>query len=270
MCNVDGNAHVRKVEAVAQPNERQRHHMVRHQLLVVLARLLEAKKHHNALLRPIRRLEEVVELEGSLVRAVRKILVHAGRVKVPDGATAHHINTRRAHAAKVDGRVHLLGEAHLLALALDAVDAAQRDEQLLHHQLAGKRQHHCVKGHKGNVPEPLAIVYRQSRVKIGLWIRLLVRQKDEVADGVGLGWVDGISGSKDDEQHQGNGPSVSHGEARKPSQQRPGLSPLLAVRREARGRAIGRGSGSFGSSGKLLMLPLAEILGLALANSLSW
>lgn len=256
MSNVHGNAHVRKVEAVAQPNQRQRHNVVSHQLPKVLARLLKAQQHDDSLLCPVRRLEQVVELEDGLVRAVRKRLVHAGRVKVPHRAAAHDVETHRAHAAKVEGRVHLLGEALLLALALDAVDAAQRDQQLLQHQLARKGQHNRVKGHKGHVPEALAIVHGQRRVEMGVGVRLLVREEDEAADGIRVGWVDGVGGAKQDQQDEGRDPFVLERKAGESSEQRPGLSSLLLVCREVRYRAVGAvacGCGYLGRAGKLLI-----------------
>lgn len=231
--NVHGNAHVRKMEAVAQPNQRQRHDMVRHQLLEVLARLLKAQQHHDALLRPVRRLEQVIKLEDGLVRAVRKGLVHAGRVKVPHGAAAHDVDARRAHAAEVERRVHLLGEALLLAAVLDAVEAAQRDQHLLHHQLARKRQHNRVKGHKGHVPEALAVVHGQRRVEVGERVGLLVREEDEAADGIRGGWVDGVGGGEEGQQDQGGDPGVLEGEAGEAAEQRAGLSSLLLVDGEA-------------------------------------
>lgn len=233
MCDVHGNAHVRKVEAVTQPNQRQRHNVVRHQLLKVLARLLKAQQHHDALLRPVRRLEQVIELEDGLVRAVRKGLVHAGRVEVPHGAAAHDVDAHRPHAAEVERRVHLLGEALLLAAALDAVDAAQRDQHLLHHQLARERQHDGVERHKGHVPEALAIVHGQRRVEVGERVGLLVREQDEAADGIRGGWVDGVGGGEEDQQDQGRDPGVLDGEAGDAAEQRAGLSSLLLVGREA-------------------------------------
>lgn len=230
---VHGNAHVRKVEAVTQPNQRQRHNMMRHQLLEILARLLKAQQHHHALLRPVRRLEQVVELEDGLVRAVRKRLVHAGRVKVPHGATAHDVDACRPHAAEVERRVHLLGEALLLAAALDAVDAAQRDEHLLHHQLARKRQHDGVKGHKGHIPEALAVVHGQRSVEVGVGVGLLVREEDEAAHGIRGRGVDGVGGGKQNQQDQGKDPGVLEGEAGEAAEQRTGFSSLLLVGREA-------------------------------------
>ena len=218
--------------------------MVRNQLLVVLARLLKAQQHHDALLRPVRRLKEVVELEAGLVRAVREGLVHARRAKVPHGAPAHDVDARRAHEAEVDGRVHLLGEALQLASALDAVAAAERDEQLLHEELAREGQDDGVKGHEGEVPEALAIVRRQRRVDAAgdEGVRLAVREEDEVVDRVGLGRVDGVGGAKGQEQREGDGPGVAGGEAGEAAEERAGFAALLAVGREARdGRAAGGG-----------------------------
>jgi hypothetical protein len=112
--DVHGQPHVRKVEAVAQPNQRESDDVMRDQLLEVLTRLLEHQQQHNHLLRPVARLQQVVRLEQGLVREVRVPLVHAGRVKIPDGRAAHDVQPERAKHGKVSGRVRLLHEARLL------------------------------------------------------------------------------------------------------------------------------------------------------------
>ena len=56
MRDIHRQPHIRKVKAVAQPDERNRNDMVSHQLFKVLARLLELQHQHYRLLRPIRRL----------------------------------------------------------------------------------------------------------------------------------------------------------------------------------------------------------------------
>src|SRR5690242_10031540 len=118
--NVHGNAHVGEVEAVAQPDQRERDDVVRNQLLEVLARLLQHEKQHNSLLRPVTSLQEVVRLEHALVRAVREPLVHASGVEVPHGAAAHDPDAERAVETKIQRSVGLLHEPALLGAALDA------------------------------------------------------------------------------------------------------------------------------------------------------
>lgn len=125
MGQVDGNTDVREVEAVAQGNEGQSDDMVSHKLLEVLARLLHAQQQDNGLLRPVRSLEQVVELEDGLVGLVREGLVHASRVEVPYRCSTHDIQARRSHEHKVEGCVHLLHIACLLATRPKAVETSQ-------------------------------------------------------------------------------------------------------------------------------------------------
>lgn len=158
--NVDSQTNIGKVEAVAKTNERQTDEMVADELVVVLARRLQAQDHDHELLCPVGGLEEVVELEHGLVGHVREVLVHARRVKVPHGSAAHNVHAPGPNKAKVDGRVHLLHEAVLLALGLEACEARQGTQQLLHDELAGKGQDNGIKGHKGKVPWALAILRR--------------------------------------------------------------------------------------------------------------
>ena len=50
MRNIDRQSHGRKMKAIAQANQRQSNHMMRHQLLEILPRLLQHKTQHNGLL----------------------------------------------------------------------------------------------------------------------------------------------------------------------------------------------------------------------------
>ena len=61
--DVDRNAHVGEMEAIAQPDERKRDYMMENELFEVLSRLLEHQYQHDGLLRPIARLQQVVGLE---------------------------------------------------------------------------------------------------------------------------------------------------------------------------------------------------------------
>ena len=89
---VDGQANIGEVEAVAAGDEGQRDDMVAHKLLKVLARLLHAQHQHDSLLQPVRGLEEVVELDNTLLAVMRVPFEHAAGVEVPDGGAAHNVH----------------------------------------------------------------------------------------------------------------------------------------------------------------------------------
>ena len=113
--NVHRQTHVRKVKPITQPDQRQRDDVMRHQLLKVLARLLQHQQQHAHLLQPVARLDEVVRLERGRVEPMRKAVVHGARVKVPEWRlVAHDVQPERTEDAKVYGRVGLLHEAGLL------------------------------------------------------------------------------------------------------------------------------------------------------------
>lgn len=120
MRDVYRDANVGKMEPIAQPDERYRYDVVRHKLFKVLAPLLLAQDHDHGLLYPVRRLEQVVELEGAVEGPVRIRLVHAARVKVPHGRARHYVQAQRSREGEVDGRVGLFHEAQLLAARGDA------------------------------------------------------------------------------------------------------------------------------------------------------
>ena len=183
MSDEDGQAHVREVEAVAQADQGQGHNVVTDQLLVVFTGLLHAKHQHDGLLGPVGGLEEVVELEDALVRAVREVLVHGAGVEVPQRRSAHHVQATRAHDAEVDGSVHLLHEARLLAPALESAAPRQRPQELLHDELAREREHNGIERHECYVPRALAVLQRRP----GLGARRegqLVGEKDEAVHGI--------------------------------------------------------------------------------------
>lgn len=85
VCDIHGNSHVHKVEAVAQPDQADGDDVVRNELAPVLARLLEHQHQDNELLGPVAGLQQVVCLDDRLVRAVGEVLVHSRGVEVPDG-----------------------------------------------------------------------------------------------------------------------------------------------------------------------------------------
>lgn len=161
MGDVHGQTDVGEVEAVGKRDQRQADNVVAHELLEVLARLLHAQHQDDGLLRPVRGLEEVVELEHGLVRLMGEALVHAGGVEVPDGRPAHNVHAPGTGAAKVDGGVHLLHEAGLLVARLEAGVTRQGLQELLHDELARERQDDGVEGDDADVPGSLAVLPRR-------------------------------------------------------------------------------------------------------------
>lgn len=168
--DVDGDANVGEMEAVAQANEGQADDVVTHKLLEVLSRLLHSQEEDNGLLGPVGSLEEVVKLDDALVRAVGEALIHAAGVEVPDGRAAHDVHASRSKDAKVKGGIHLLHETGLLALA-EARHASQWAQDLLHDELASKGQDDGVEGDERNVPLALAIVDGLEGVVLGHRVR---------------------------------------------------------------------------------------------------
>lgn len=112
--DVHRQAHVRKVEPIAQPDQGQRNDMVSHEFLEILPRLLKQHNQHQRLLRPITRLQEIIGFEKGVVRAVGECFVHARGVEIPDRGVIHDVKTIRTEDAKVDARVGLFQEAVLL------------------------------------------------------------------------------------------------------------------------------------------------------------
>lgn len=161
---------------------------------------------------------------------VREALVHASGVEVPDRRVAHDIDAPGPDKGKVDGRVHLLHEACLLAPGLEPCIAGKRAEQLLHDELAGKRQHDDVEGHETNVPKTLCIEDRCVCSSAG-GRGQLVAEENEVVDRVGLGRVEGEEAQEDREQDSGQKPGMPHGVVGRPGSQAPCLASLgLALR----------------------------------------
>lgn len=259
--NVHGQANVGKVEAVAQRYERQADNVVAHELLEVLARLLHAQQQHDGLLRPVSGLEEVVELEDALERLVREALVEAARVKVPHGRPAHDVHARRPQHAKVDGRVHLLHVAGLLAARLEPGAPRHGPQDLLHDELARKGQDDRVKGDKGNVPQPLSVVRRL----VDRGRRQLVREEDEVVDRVALARVERVQRQEDDQDEGRQRPRVLEGKVFGAAERRARLSPLgeaLCGLAWCRARVLEDGMVS-GLLATLLLLPLILLRGMS-------
>lgn len=215
VCDVHGDAHVGEVEAVAEPDQRQRDDVMRHQLLEVLARLLQHQQQHDRLLGPVARLQEVVRLENSLMRPVREPLVHAGGVEVPHGAAAHDPQAKGPVQAKVQRRVRLLHEAALLGAALDTASDGDGADEALHAELAREAQHDNVEADKGEVARALAVV--RGRIAVGadgrgdqrVRGRQWVREEQARGDGVGRVRVDEVEGDGCEQENQREQPCVA-------------------------------------------------------------
>jgi hypothetical protein len=146
------------MEPVAQPNKRKRNDMVQNQLLEVLARLLQLQHQNDSLLRPVRRLQQVVGLEVGLVSAVWESFVHASCVEVPDGRARHDPESKWSENSKVHGRVCLLHEASLFSTALDSSADGQGQDQTLHAELAGEGEDDGVESDEREILLALAIL----------------------------------------------------------------------------------------------------------------
>lgn len=164
VCDIDRQAHIRKVESVAQSDKRKGDDMVTNELLEVLARLLQLQHEYNGLLRPVTRLEKIICLENSGVLPVRKALKHSRGVEVPDIRLAHDIETKRAKNRKVHGRVDLLHEAGHLALAADPTPLSPGANQTLHEELPSEGQHNGIESYERDILLSLAIHDRAARV----------------------------------------------------------------------------------------------------------
>jgi len=158
--DIHRDTHVSEMKAITAPNQRQRNDMMQHQLLKVLARLLEHEDQHQSLLRPVARLEEVVRLEDRLVTPVGKTLEHARGAKVPHGAPTHDINPQRPEDAKIDGRVELLHEPRLLGPTLDPQPHRDRPDHALHQELAREREDDRVEEDKCKIAAAFAVLDR--------------------------------------------------------------------------------------------------------------
>ena len=132
MRDVDQDTHDSEVKTIAQRNQGDRDDMMHNKLSEILASRLQPEDHDERLLRPERRLQEIVELHAGRVRLVRIPLVHvggreegggeemlrgAGRMGVGVGVVHHRprhvevdVDAQGPHDARVDGHVHLLVE----------------------------------------------------------------------------------------------------------------------------------------------------------------
>ena len=91
MRDVDGQPHVGKMKAIAQPDQRERHNMMADQLFEILPWLLQQQAQHDGLLRPIAGLQQIIRFEQAFVRAMREPFKHAHGVEIPHGRPRHDI-----------------------------------------------------------------------------------------------------------------------------------------------------------------------------------
>ncbi len=198
--NVNREPHVRKVEAITQPDQRQRHDMMPDQLPKILPRLLQLHTQHDRLLRPITRLEQVIGLEHALVGAVRETFKHALGVEIPDRRPGHDVEAQGAEDEKVHGRVDLLHEAVLLRAGFDARGEGERANQALHEEFPCEGEDDDVEGYEGEVAGAFAVVGWCGRVMDGVggdvWVVAGegVGEEEGTVEGVGRGGVDEVEG----------------------------------------------------------------------------
>ena len=155
--DVDSNPHICKVKPITQPNQRERNEMMGDQFSEIFPWFLQHQGQHNALLCPVRRLQQVIRLEHGLVRLVWKSLVHSRRIEVPNGRPAHYPKSIRAEYAEIYCRIKLFQKACLLRLALDPVRERNRLDDPLHDEFARERQHDDVEAHKGEIARAFVV-----------------------------------------------------------------------------------------------------------------
>lgn len=218
--DVDREAHVREVEAVAEPDERDCYDVVSHQLLEIFPRLLELQHQHHRLLRPVRRLQQVISLEEPLVRPMWEVLKHGRGVEIPHRAAVHHVQAIRSEHHKVHRRVRLLHEARLLRLALDAAPYGPRSDYALHKKLAREGEDDHVECDEGEVAATFAILcgLRPGRRTIVLLrservgARKRVGEEDHTMDRIRGGRVERVEAEDDECRDEGSRPGVTERE----------------------------------------------------------
>jgi hypothetical protein len=89
--DVDGQSHIREVEAVRREDQGECDYVVSDQFFEVFSWFLEAHQENNHLLRPVGGLHEVVCLKNSVVCFVWESLEHAGSIEIPDWCPRHNV-----------------------------------------------------------------------------------------------------------------------------------------------------------------------------------
>jgi hypothetical protein len=181
--------------------------MMRNQLLEIFPRCLQHQQQHNHLLGPVRRLQQIIRLEDGLMRPVRKALIHARRIEIPDGRPAHDPQAKGTEYGEVQRRVKLLHETGLLGLGPDAVADGNRPDDALHDEFTREAQDDDVEADKGEVACALAILRGRIRGCIA-WER--VREEETGGDRIRRVRVDEIEGDDSGEQDERQHPGVSN------------------------------------------------------------
>jgi len=158
MRDINRNAHIREVKPVAQSDQRERDEVMGNKLIIVLPGLLQTQNQDNSLLRPVRGLQKVIRLEHSIMRLVRKALVHGRGVEVPDWRPRHDVQTKRPEQDEVKSGIKLLHETGLLGTGLDAVRNSNGLDYPLHDELARKGENDYIEADKGDIQTTLAIL----------------------------------------------------------------------------------------------------------------
>lgn len=165
MRDVNRQPHVGEMKPIAQPDQRQGDDVMSNKLPVISTWFFEPETENQGLLGPITRLQQIVGLEKSLVGSIRKRLVHAGGVEIPNRGAIHDIQAIGTRNTEVDGGVHLFHEAILLRAGAKMEPAGEGPEDALHDKLAGKGEDDNVESDKSEIFAALAIV--DGRIGVG-------------------------------------------------------------------------------------------------------
>lgn len=127
------------------------------QFLKIFPRLLQHQGQHNALLCPVRRLQQIIRLEHRLVRLVREPLVHGRCIEVPNRCPAHNPKSIRPEYAEIHGRIKLFQKARLFSRTSDTVRERNRLDDPLHNEFSREGQHDDVEAHESEIARAFVI-----------------------------------------------------------------------------------------------------------------
>lgn len=165
MRDVNRQSHVGEMKPIAQPNQRQGDDVMSDKLPVISTWFFKPETENQGLLGPVTRLQQIVGLEKSLVGSIRKRLVHAGSVEIPDRGAIHDIQAIGTESPEVEGGVHLFHEAILFRAGAKLEPAGEGPEDALHDKLAGKGEDDNVESDKSEIFAAFAIV--DGRIGVG-------------------------------------------------------------------------------------------------------
>lgn len=202
--DINRNADVGEMEAIAEPNKRQRDDVMANKLLEILPWFLQLQHQHDGLLSPVASLKEVVRLEQRLVFAMRETLEHGRGVEIPDIRSAHDVQPERTKDRKVYRRVGLFHEPRGFPLAADPAVDGPGPDHALHKKLSGEREDNRVERHKRNI----LLAFPVHGWATGVLWGLRVGQKDGAVHWVRGRGVDGICGEKDGQHQKRQQPGV--------------------------------------------------------------